>query len=804
MVTCYHCGFAVPEESNFKVTILKQQRDMCCPGCQAVAQAIVDGGLENFYQHRDQPSNQAVLPDVLENLKVYDHPKIQKQFVYTEGQQANIKEADLILEGIVCAACLWLNQKYLSSLTGVLDLRVNYTTHRAWVRWDQTKIQLSDILQAIYNIGYMAHPYDPKQAEQLLENQRKQHLRWLAVAGILGMQVMMLSVAIYAGDYWGMESSYRQFFAWVMGALSSVVLWYSGQSFYKSAWRDLTHQQLGMDVPVVLGLSIAYVTSVVTTILGQGELYYDSVVMFIFLLLVARFFELKARQKARQSVEQLNTAIPALATRVTSEGLEQIVAVDIDVGDKILVKIGEAIPADGVITQGCSELDESLLTGESLPVIRTVGDKVIAGSINISQALEISVTQIGSETVLAYVQRLLQKAQTDKPKVSMIADKIASWFVLAIVILASSVGWYWWQQGNEQWLAISIAVLVATCPCALSLATPVAITVATTALTQRGMLTTQGHALETLAKATDFVLDKTGTLTKGQLELTAVETVADISEQQCLLWAVSLEQQANHPIATALRQVAINSPVLIFDNLDYQVGFGVKGQYQGEWFYLGAAHWIASLFAQPLPTKPFEQYADKTLIFLAKTEQLLAVFVLSDSVKIGAKSLIQYLQQQGKQVHLLSGDDKTNVMTLGQQLGISERHYALSPQQKLAYVKRLQQQGRVVAMLGDGINDAPVLAVAQVSIAMAEGTELAQHSSDFILFAENLEKLPESITLINQSIQIIRQNLGWAIAYNVLILPMASMGYLSPWMAAVGMSFSSLLVTLNALRLGNK
>ncbi len=816
MSHCYHCGLPVPEGAHYPVKIQGQQRSMCCAGCQAVAQSIMDAGLEDFYQHRTEnaPTGRELIPEVLKETQLYDNPEIQKRFVRCEAD--NVKEAALILEGITCAACVWLNEKHIKALDGVIDVQVNYSNHRARVRWDDSKIQLSQILQAVTQIGYIAHPYDPNRQQEVIDRERKMQLRRIGLAGVLGMQVMMFSIALYAGEWWGIEQQFRYLFYWVNLALTLPVLLYSAEPFFRSAWRDITHKQAGMDVPVSLGISLAFIGSVWTTFNAQstGHVYYDSIVMFVFFLLTGRYFELLARQRSAQVAETLVRVMPTMATRLneTKSGeltQELVLVAELNVNDKILVKAGESIPADGIVLAGQSSVDESLLTGESYPLMKTVEQEVIGGTINIESPLQIKVTKLGTDTILSHILRLLERAQSEKPAITRLADQVASYFVLAVLILAVLVASYWWMQNphTDTWFVTTLAVLVVTCPCALSLATPTAITAATGTLTRSGLLVTRGHALETLAKANHFVFDKTGTLTQGRLQVLEIHCLAHWSEQTCLAYAVALEQHSEHPVATALLQTFNQSEMISLKihatDVINQIGAGLSGKIGKEAFYIGTLDFIYSKTNLALNSNVKYDLLQKchSLVLLADKQHIYAAFILGDTLREGAKELIQTLLQQGKQVSLLSGDHRAVVENVARQVGIEQIGYDLTPENKLQRVRHLQSSGAIVAMIGDGVNDAPVLAQAAVSIAMGSGTQVARASADMILLTEQLPNLLIGVETARKTLIIIRQNMLWAIGYNLLVLPAAAMGYIAPWMAAIGMSLSSLLVVSNALRL---
>jgi Cu2+-exporting ATPase len=801
--TCYHCGLPVPPDTLFSVTIEGRDRLMCCRGCQAVAQSIVDSGLSDYYRFRTEnaPTGQELVPDFLRQLSIYDNPAIQKQFVRQEAGEN--REASLILEGITCAACVWLNERHLKSLPGVLEVRVNYSTHRAWVRWDNSRIQLSHILQAISEIGYLAHPYDPDRQQALLERERKLQLKRVGVAGLFGMQVMMIAVAVYAGDYYGMDDEFRLLFYWLNLALTIPVLLYSAEPFFQSAWRDLKLGRAGMDVPVSLGIALAFAGSVWITVTGdiQSHVYYDSVCMFTFLLLLGRYFELMARHKGAQASESLVQMAPAMATRLKAGGEEELIpVVELAPGDTVLIRPGDSIPADGVIIAGRSSVDESLLTGESLPLLRQAGQSLSAGTINRESPLQMKVEKVGADTLLSHILRLLERAQAEKPRITEVADHIAAWFVAGVLLLALSVALFWWLHPPADWFAITLSVLVVTCPCALSLATPTALTAATGTLTRYGLLTTRAQALETLARATHFVFDKTGTLTRGRLRLLKTELFADLDEAACLRYAAAIERQSEHPVARALVDAAGELPQQA-ENTSNTPGAGMRGEIAGQTWHVGTAEFIREQTGLAIPASHPLYAEGRTLVWLADRRTLYCAFVLDDEIRPGAAELIQALRAQGKRISLLTGDHPASAQRVAQAVGIDEVHAALGPEDKLATVKSWQARGAVVAMIGDGVNDAPVLAAAQVSIAMGGGTQAARASADMILLSEHLPNLLTGIRAAQKTLRIIRENLAWAIGYNVLALPAAAAGYVHPWMAAVGMSLSSLLVVGNALRL---
>jgi Cu2+-exporting ATPase len=808
---CFHCGLPVPKGLDLRVTISGQDEPMCCYGCQAVARAIIEAGHKDFYRYRTDhaPTGHQLVPDFIAQTRIYDHPEVQKTFVRRED--GTVREAALILEGITCAACIWLNERHIAQLPGVLEVQINYATHRARIRWDDARIKLSEILQAIQAIGYEAHPYDPLLQQQAFERERRIHLKRLGVAAALGMQVMILSIALYAGDWSGMEPAFRSFFRWLGLGLTTPVLLYSAAPFFRGAWRDLRNASIGMDVPVGLGILVAFLGSLHATWTGRGDVYYDSVVMFVFLLLLSRYFEIMARKRGAETAERLNRALPAMATRLlvgdATERHEVVPVAELEPGDRVLIRPGETVPADGRIETGTSSVNESLLTGESAPLHKERGDELVGGSINIESPLQMVVTKTGMDTVLARIMRLMEQAQGEKPAITQLADRAARWFVSGVLVVACLVGIYWWQQAPGDWLPIVVSVLVITCPCALSLATPTALSAATGTLMSYGLLPARGNRLETLARCTHVVFDKTGTLTKGKPSVTDLQLRSGLSRQEVVRIAAALEGRSEHPLGRAIVTAAGDPVRTRVADLTHHPGAGISGIVNGKLYFIGSLDFVARHSADstdissPAPVPEQVQEPPGIRIALADKQTLHALFILQDEIRPDARATVAALHRAGKQVLLMTGDHQNSARQVAGEVGIREVQAGMKPGDKLDRVQQLQQQGAIVAMVGDGINDAPVLAAADVSIAMQGAAHISQASADMILLSEQLGALSDGMAIARKAMRIIRQNLAWAIGYNLLALPAAALGFVAPWMAAIGMSSSSLLVVLNALRL---
>ncbi|MHB1076349.1 heavy metal translocating P-type ATPase [Thiobacillus sp.] len=795
---CFHCGLPVPDGAHYPIQFEGDTRQACCRGCQAVAQTIIDSGQGAYYTHRTVlPATPQQAEAELAQLGLYDLPEIQESFVRTETE--NIREAALILENIVCAACIWLNERHIAGLPGVLSVEINYATRRARVRWDNSRIQLSAILKAVSDIGYIAHPFDPGRSDDIYKRERNTAIKRLAIAGLGMMQVMMYALPSYTAT--DMSADIRLLMRWASLILTIPVVGYSAWPFFIGAWRDLRRRTLGMDVPVALGVGTAFVASVYSTFSGHGEVYYDSVTMFIFLLLTGRFLEMNARRRAGAAVEELVKLIPAATTRLPNwpaRDEEQVPVARLAVGDHVLVRPGETLPADGEVVEGNSAVSEAMLTGESLPVSKGVRAHVVGGSLNQASPLVVRVDRLGADTRLASIVRLLDRAQSEKPRIGQLADRAAAWFVGLLLLITLAVGLAWYVIDPSKALWIVVSVLVVTCPCALGLATPAALTTATGRLTRLGLLTTRGHALETLAHATDLVFDKTGTLTHGRLSVRRVVTLGGRSEAEVGAIAAALEVGSEHPIGKALRESVVSTATASL--IRNTPGRGVEGSIDGHIYRLGSPRFAAVSETPPAPPESDDR---ASWVALADESGLIAWFALADTPRADAPAALAALQKQGLRLHLLSGDAEAAVRRSAQQLGIADWHAGALPEDKLAYVKTLQNEGRIVAMVGDGINDAPVLAGAQVSIAMGEGADVAQAAADMIMLGSRLGTLADGVALARKTQRIIRENLGWALAYNLVAIPAAALGHVTPWIAGIGMSVSSLLVVLNALRLAD-
>lgn len=790
---CYHCALPIPAGSRFTAVVLGEPRQFCCPGCQAVAASIVAGGLEHYYQHRsDTSANPEALPRQLQDeLALYDRADVQQAFVRHQGE---LSEATLMIEGISCAACGWLIEKHLRNVAGVAEARLNLSNHRLLVSWDDRQLPLSQLLAELRQIGYAAHPYQPDQAAERLAQENRSALRRLGVAGLLWFQAMMATMATWPEFNIDLSPELHTILRWVALFLTTPIVFYSCAPFFKGAARDVRTRHLTMDVSVSLAIALAYGAGIWTAITGSGELYFDTVGMFALFLLTGRYLERRARERTAAATAQLVNLLPASCLRLDSVGnAERILLGELNQGDRVQVLPGSVIPADGRIVDGRSSVDESLLTGEYLPLARQVGDRVTGGTLNVESTLTVAVEAIGQDSRLSAIVRLLERAQSEKPRLAEIADRASQWFLLFTLVASAAIGLLWWQLDATRAFWIVLAMLVATCPCALSLATPTALTAATGTLHKLGLLVTRGHVLEGLNQVDTVIFDKTGTLTEGRLALRSILPLGALPADRCLALAAALENRSEHPIARAFGRTA--EPA---EDVQTVPGLGLEGRFNGQQLRIGQATFVCALSGAQIPPVP---EARGQWLLLGDCRGPLAWFGLDDRLRDDAPALLAACKARGWHTLLLSGDNSPMVAEVATQLGIDQAIGGLRPDDKLERLKALQAEGRKVLMLGDGVNDVPVLAAADISIAMGSATDLAKTCADAVLLSNRLDALVQAFDLARRTRRNIIENLLWATLYNGLMLPFAALGWITPVWAAIGMSVSSLIVVLNALRL---
>ncbi len=798
--TCYHCGLPTAPGAPWRDTFAGSVRAFCCAGCLGIAQTIHAAGLAAFYARRAAAG--AVAPEAAADVwEHWDDPAAQAGVVRPCG--TGQAEVSLLLEGMHCSACTWLVETWLARESGVTSVSVNYATRRARVVWDPARRRLSELLRAVLAIGYRAYPYDPARRESLARRESRTLLLRMAVALLAMMQVMMFSVPGYVSAE-GVEPMHQRLLDWASLTLTLPAILYGAWPFFRGAWRDLRLRRLGMDVPIALGLGAAFGASAWSTIVGAGTVYYDSVTMFIALLLVARYVELVARRRAGDAVESVARVRPAVAERLAGwpvdRSLTTVSAASLQTGDTVMVRAGGAVPADGTVLEGSAHVEEAMLTGESRPAPKAVGSPVLAGSIARDGALVVRVEAAGDATRLAAVLRLVASAAGARPRIARLADRVAGHFVLGLLVIAAAAGAAWLFVDPSRAFTVVFAVLAVSCPCALSLATPAALAAATGALSRRQVVITRPDALETLARVTHVVFDKTGTLTTGRIAVVGAYPRGDCGMAEALALAAALEDASEHPLAHAFREAAPGEGRPRVEALRTAPGEGVEGRLDGQRVRLGRIPYVAALTGTA-PSVPADADPAATIVALGhESRGVLAVFALGDSLRAGAREVVGQLAARGVRTLLLSGDRAAAVEAVRAGLGIDAMVADALPGAKRATIAALQAGGGVVAMVGDGINDAPSLAQAQVSLSLGSATPLAQWTADVVVLSSRLDAIGDALAMARRAMRIVRENLAWACAYNLVAVPAAALGYVTPLVAALGMSASSIAVVLNAMR----
>lgn len=779
---CFHCG-TVLSGAPLRRTVEDVPRVFCCAGCAAAAEWIHSASLDDYYSLRSQPAGRAAAE--LQDLTIWDRPDVMGAYqrAVTGGC-----EVVLLTDGMRCAACAWLIDRALAREPGVREVVANAVTGRIRLVWDPGKNRLSAILRRLTALGYRPFLAGTREEEEARRSANRGWLLRAGLAGIATLQAMMFAEALYLDPLHHMPVATRDFFRWITFLIATPVVFYAGYPFLAGALRELRERRAGLDVLVAGATLLAWGASTIETLRGGAQVWFDAAVMFVFLLLAARMIEERARRLAGARVDALARASPVLADREDCNGtVEAVPAAQLATGDIVRVVAGANVPADCSLLSTHATFDESLLTGESQPVPHSAGDAILAGSIPVDAPVRLKVIACGAATRLSSLLRLVQRAQEHRPQVARIADRIASVFVLVISVIAVLTYVSWRGIDPSRAFEVALAVLVVSCPCALALAVPAVMAAAHSRLSALGVLVCRPDALETLAKVDTCVFDKTGTLTAAAEQVRHVDTFGTTTEQEALSIAAAVERDSHHPLAAAFRSYDDHRPA---SPRPLESGRGAMAVVNGRELRIGTAAFAANR-------------ADDGAVWLGDGSVAVARFELGERVRTSATSVLQKLQGLRLQLHLLSGDSSGAVARCMDTLKIDFASSASRqlPEQKLARVRGLQATGHRVAMIGDGINDAPVLAGADVSIAVAGGAALAQRSADVVLLQPSLDGIVATIETARQARRIIVQNFAWAVGYNLLALPLAATGHVQPWMAALAMVVSSLTVTLNALRL---
>ena len=767
----------------------------CCTGCQGVYHLLNKEGLDTFYEKLGDTTLEPAT-NISEDLEKFDLGGFKKRYIRTNDE--GLCEIHLIIEGIHCSACVWLNEKVLHKTEGVIEASINYTNNKAKVVWDEDVVKLSKIIETIRSIGYDAYAYDPKLQEERSSKMQKQYYTRILVAIFGAMNIMWLAIAHYAGYFSGIEQSFRNILNVAEFLLATPVLFYSGWIFFRGAYYGYKNHIVNMDTLVASGALFAYIYSIYAMLTQHGEVYFDSVVMIITFVLVGKYLEVLSKKQAVDTLDTLMGTIPTEVTRIEN-GIKRLVSVEnIVVGDILELKAGEKVVIDGEVTQGEGSFDESSLTGESEPCYRKKGDTILSGSVCLDTCIDYRATKVASESMLFSMATLLEESITKKPRIEQLADSVSGYFstIILLISLFTFVGWYYWMGAFEQALIVAISVVVIACPCALGLATPMATLVGIGVAAKRGILFKEATFIETMAKSTTLALDKTGTITQGEPSVVGVQFYE--SFDLSLLYA--LVTTSSHPIskgvAKYLEEKEQSLPKRQLKKLESIEARGLKATYNGVQLIGGNSQILKS---QNIVAPQSD--AKHALFYFAIGQQVVAKFELSDTIREGAKEAIAQIEKLNIKVMMLTGDHLQSAKKIATQVGITEVHASLIPQEKAKIIESSHQQNEIVVMAGDGINDTIALASSDIAIAMGNGADIAIGVSDVVLLNEKPMGIYEAYLISHRTFRAIKENLTFSLVYNMVAVPLAVMGFVNPLVAALSMSLSSLVVVANSLRI---
>jgi len=791
---CDHCQLQYDEAVLIEDRSEQSPKFFCCKGCQGVYHLLKSEGLDSFYE---KLGNQTIAPpqEDGENVEKFDLDGFKERYI--QETKEGFSQVSLIIEGIHCAACVWLNEKVLHQKEGVIEASINGTNHKAKIIWDPELISLSQIIEAIRAIGYNAHPYDPRLQEVHANAARREYYGRLLVGIFTTMNIMWLAVAKYAGYFTGMRADIKHILNFAEFSLATPALFYTGWVFYRGAYYGLKHRYVSMDLLVATGASLAYTFSIYAMFTGHGETYFDSVTMIITFVFAGKYLEVLTKKRAVDTLDGMSGSLPTEVT-VIRDNEKALVPVDgVIVGDIIELRPGEKAVIDGIIQNGEASFDEASLTGESVPRLLNVGKKVLSGSVCLDSVVRYEATQNYRGSMLSKILMLLEESMTKKPRIEQLANAISGYFSVTILSIAflSFVGWFWTTGVFENALVIAIAVIVIACPCALGLATPVATLVGIGVAAKRGILFKEASFIENMAKASVLLLDKTGTITEGK------PTVKEawIGEKCNINTLLALLESSSHPVSKGVLAYMYaqdgNQKASLLREITVVEAKGVSAKDEGGNVILGGS-------ARLLEENGIRvKMPEGTHYFMVQNGEIVAKFVLEDLPKANAKDILARLQSSGIRTVMLTGDNEIAALKVAASVGISEVHHSLFPQDKAQIVEKFHNEGLYVVMVGDGINDTLALSRADVAIAMGSGADVAVNASDVVLLGGTLQSLEEAFKISKRTYRTIRQNIGFSLMYNVITIPLAVGGYVIPLIAALSMSLSSLVVVGNAMRI---
>ena len=766
----------------------------CCKGCQGVYHLLENEGLGTFYDKLGDTTLQPATP-YNDDLEKFDLEGFRNKYIKIHDD--GLYEINLIIEGIHCSACVWLNEKVLHKTAGVIEASINYSTNKAKVVWDPEEIALSRIIETIRSIGYNAYPYDPALQEERVVRVRKEYYSRILVAVFGSMNIMWIAIAHYAGYFSGMEQRFRNILNVAEFILATPVLFYSGWVFFRGAWYGYKNKIVNMDTLVASGALLAYIYSIYAMVTQNGEVYFDSVAMIITFVLVGKYLEVLSKKHAVDTLDAIMGSTPTEVT-VVKEGSKALVSVEnVQLGDIIELKPGEKVVIDGLLTHGEGSFDESSLTGESEPVLKHPGDTILSGSICLDSVVRYEATKEASDSLLHTIVSLLEESITKKPRIEQLADKVSGYFstVILLIALLTFGGWWLFSGSFEQALIIGISVIVIACPCALGLATPMATLVGISVAAKRNILFKEAGFLETMAKSDLLALDKTGTITEGRPSVVHEEIYENYDRN--LLYA--LVTTSTHPVAEGIRRYLEKEEAsltsLTLEKIKTIQAKGIEAAYGDTHLAGGNALMMEGIGIS------CDDSTEHTLFYFAVDGRKVTKFELSDTIREGAKEAIEQIKQMGVRVVMLTGDHETSANRVAKTVGIDEVHAHLLPQDKARFIEEVQKSGHITVMAGDGINDAVALAQSNIAIAMGSGADVAISVSDVVLMDEQPQSIYDAYRISRRTYRAVKENLGFSLLYNTVAVPLAMAGFVTPLVAALSMSLSSLIVVGNSMRI---
>jgi len=772
-----------------------KELNFCCKGCQGVYHLLESEGLDTFYDKLGNTTLQPAGMQISEDLEKFDLEGFKNKYIKTN--EDGLSEIHLIIEGIHCSACVWLNEKVLHKTDGIIEASINYSNNKAKVVWDPEEVKLSQIIETIRSIGYNAYPYDPSLQEERANQAKKSYYSRILVAVFGTMNIMWIAIAHYAGYFTGMQQNFKDILNVAEFILATPVLFYSGWIFFRGAYYGFKNHMVNMDTLVASGALSAYIYSIYAMTTQRGEVYFDSVVMIITFVLVGKYLEVLSKKHA---VDTLDSIMGSTPTEVTTlkEGVKSLVSVEnVQVGDLIELKPGEKVVIDGVLISGQGSFDESSLTGENEPIHKQEGDTILSGSICLDSVIHYEASKDVSGSLLTSIVSLLEESITKKPHIEQLANTISGYFsnIILLIALLTFAGWYFINGSFETALIIGISVIVIACPCALGLATPMATLVGISIAAKRGLLFKEATFLETMAKSNLLALDKTGTITEGKPSVVNEETFEDFDPALLL----ALVTTSNHPISKGISKYIVEKyddlKTLQLQNIKSIEAKGIEAVLEDQILLGGNASLLQERGIY------IDTNSENSLFFFVLDNKIVAKYELSDTIRKGAKEAIEQIRSMSIEVIMLTGDHEQSAKKVAKEVGIEQVHAKLLPQDKAAEIQNFQKEGKIVVMVGDGINDTIALAQSNIAIAMGRGADVAINVSDVVLLDEKPQSILEAYTISRRTYRAVKENLGFSLLYNVIAVPLAVAGFVNPLIAALSMSLSSLIVVGNSMRI---